>query len=124
MKNLFTFTLQHWYATVLRSDEEWCSAFAKCLSCKLIGPLHMMLVHAGYKEMSRDTDRHLAIPEIILRLAVPYREYIIIEIHELITQPRDSVHEQTDCSAVESRKILLWDEILMQNYIYSLTVNP
>ena len=74
--------------------------------------------------MGRYSDNDLTVAEIILWPAVPYRENIIVEVHELLSQSGNPVEEKTDCGAVECRKMFLGNKILVENNLDILSADP
>ena len=66
----------------------------------------------------------LAIPEEILRLAWSHREKVIIEIQVFLIESLNAVQMGLDRIAVESRKVILRDDILMEHDLEVFLVSP
>ena len=66
----------------------------------------------------------LAVTEEVLRLAVPYRKHVVIEIQIFLIQTRNPVQMHLYRITVECRQELCRYYILMQNYLQIVTICP
>lgn len=120
----FTLTLQHSCAGMLRAYECPRRRHSESLACICIGVLADMLVHSGNKIMSAELQYTLAVAEEVGRLAGSQRVQVIIEVEVFLIKSINAVKMHLDGIAVECRKMVFWDYILVKNDFQVICISP
>ena len=70
------------------------------------------------------SDHRLSIPEEIFCLALPHRKHVIIEVKILLIKSFDTMQMHFNRIAIEGREIFVRNDILVENYLKILLIDP
>lgn len=97
---------------------------AQCSACHSIGVATYLLEHITRKEVVRHTQEALAVAEEVTFLALQHREDVVVEVEVLLVEPLYTVQMHLDRVAVEGWQKFGRDDILVQNNVYLVAIDP